>query len=79
MPKPVFNAAEFGLKLKNKMDEQRLSLRDVSKIIDVPTSTVHRVSRGGMPDLETYLRIDSWLETNRNRNVLIRMPQKSDD
>ena len=52
----------LGAMLKARRKEKRLSLRDLSALIDVSLNTLSRVERGRSPNLKNWQRIVQWLE-----------------
>jgi transcriptional regulator with XRE-family HTH domain len=62
MGEPTLNIVELGEYVKRKRQDEKLSLRDVAKNIDVSASTLSRVENGiGTPDSATLARLASWL------------------
>lgn len=43
------------------MQFRNLSNRKVAPAIGISHATVHRILRGGVPDVESYLRVTAWL------------------
>src|SRR5215471_2712596 len=59
---PTLNIVELGEYVKRKREEDKMSLRDVAKHINVSASTLSRIENGiGVPDSATLARLASWL------------------
>lgn len=52
---------ELGVFIRQKREDEELSLRDAAKRCGVGFNTLARVERGHIPDLETFQRIVEWL------------------
>ena len=61
--RPLFDAEEFGRQVAEVLSSRRLTIRDAAKQIDINKTTLHRVTQGKAPDIETYMRIVKWLKT----------------
>ena len=61
--KPMFDAEEFGTRIRVAAARQAVSLRSVGRDLELSAGTMSRISRGiGTPELEHYLRLTQWLE-----------------
>lgn len=60
-----FNSKEFATDVKNKRGE--LSLRDLSKQLDISTSTLSRIENGEMPELLTYATLCLWMDVSMSK------------
>jgi transcriptional regulator with XRE-family HTH domain len=59
---PTLNIVELGEYVKRKREDERLSLREVAKKINVSASTLSRIENGiGVPDSATLARLAAWL------------------
>lgn len=59
---PLFDGAEFGLRVRMAMARANLSYRQLAKQIGVDQASIHRVAKHGKPPcIETYLRLIRWL------------------
>ena len=59
---PTLNIVELGEYVKRKREEDKLSLREVAKHINVSASTLSRIENGiGVPDSATLARLAAWL------------------
>jgi transcriptional regulator with XRE-family HTH domain len=65
---PLFDALLFGDRLFHVMKQNSLSVRDAGRQIGISHSTVARITLGGTPDIESYLRVVKWLEGKENEN-----------
>lgn len=61
----------LGRKILEKRENEGLGLRAAAKQIGITHSTLSRVEKGFLPDLETYKKIFRWLN--------IAMPEVSND
>jgi transcriptional regulator with XRE-family HTH domain len=62
MDEPTLNIVEMGEYVKRKREDEKLSLRDVAKKINVSASTLSRIENGiGTPDSATLARLAAWL------------------
>src|SRR5689334_21612397 len=62
MEEPTLNIIEMGEYVKRKREEEKLSLRQVAKKINVSASTLSRIENGiGTPDSATLARLAAWL------------------
>lgn len=62
MEEPTLNIVEMGEYVKRKREEEKLSLRQVAKKINVSASTLSRIENGiGTPDSATLARLAAWL------------------
>ena len=57
----LYEAERIPERLQDAMKFRNLTLRKVAPAIGVSHATVHRIMRGGVPDVESYLRIKAWL------------------
>jgi predicted transcriptional regulator len=46
------------------LDELGLSVRKAAPDIGISPATVHRIASGGVPDVESFLRVKKWLADN---------------
>lgn len=60
--KPLFDPIAFGDVVHQKMLRDHLSFRDVEDDSGVDHANVYRVTIGGTPNVENYLRLVRWLE-----------------
>jgi transcriptional regulator with XRE-family HTH domain len=60
-----FNSKEFATDVKNKRGE--LSLRELSKELDISTSTLSRIENGEMPELLTYATLCLWMNESMSK------------
>lgn len=59
---PTLNIVELGEYVKRKREDEKMSLRDVAKRINVSASTLSRIENGiGVPDSATLARLAAWL------------------
>ena len=59
---PTLNIVELGEYVKRKREDEKMSLRDVAKHINVSASTLSRIENGiGVPDSATLARLAAWL------------------
>jgi DNA-binding phage protein len=59
---PLFDQQGYALKLRIAMATANISYRDLAPAIGVSHATLHRTATArGLPDVETYLRINKWL------------------
>ncbi len=64
----LFNPDEFAQKIRvakfsrMKNELRKMGLREFADEIGISTSTLSRLQRGGEPDIETYLRVVSWID-----------------
>jgi DNA-binding Xre family transcriptional regulator len=68
---PPYNMLGFAARVINhrhSLSNGRfdLSLRKAAKQIGVSCSTLSRIECGGMPDLETFLKLCSWMDKTPN-------------
>ena len=62
MEEPTLNIIEMGEYVKRKREEEKLSLRQVARKINVSASTLSRIENGiGTPDSATLARLAAWL------------------
>ena len=52
----------LGRRILEKREEESLGLRGAAKEIGITHSTLSRVEKGFLPDLETYKKIFRWLK-----------------
>jgi hypothetical protein len=57
----LYEAERLPDRVKEAIRGQKLSIRGTSLRVGVPKTVLHRVMNGGVPDLESYLRIKAWL------------------
>jgi len=57
----LYEAERIPERLQDAMKFRNLTLRKVAPAIGVSHATVHRIMRGGVPDVESYLRVRAWL------------------
>lgn len=63
LKKQVFDATGFGQALKSKRTIQNnLTIRDASKLLSIPTSTISRMERGFPTEMKSILVACDWLE-----------------
>lgn len=62
--KPLFDAKEFGRKLRMKLADLNIDVRSAAKKIGVSPATISRVCCEKSPDVENYLRIKKWIENS---------------
>ncbi len=59
---PTLNIVELGEYVKRKREDEKVSLREVAKRINVSASTLSRIENGiGVPDSATLARLAAWL------------------
>lgn len=64
----LFNPEAFGSRVTRALEARGVTLREAADQIGVPKATLHRVTRGGNPDVENFLRITAWLDfVEKNR------------
>jgi predicted transcriptional regulator len=51
-------------RMRQVMDELGLSVRKAAPDIGISPATVHRIANGGIPDVESFLRVKKWLSEN---------------
>lgn len=51
-------------RMRAVMDELGLSVRMAAPDIGISPATVHRIVSGGVPDVESFLRVKKWLAEN---------------
>ncbi len=62
MEEPTLNIVEMGEYVKRKREEEKQSLRQVARKINVSASTLSRIENGiGTPDSATLARLAAWL------------------
>ena len=62
-PRPsIYSKTRMGKRLSKVMMVRDLSCREVSARVGISAATVSRIARGGVPDVESYLRVAVWLE-----------------
>lgn len=60
---PLFDLAAYALSIRRRMADLNISYRDAAPTIGISHATLHRTAKAkGLPDVETYLRINRWLE-----------------
>lgn len=58
-----FDQKKFSYNLKEKRVMQRsISMDKAASEIGISKATIHRVENGANPDLETFVKICTWLE-----------------
>ena len=63
-----FKQKAFSSAVKNAMFEQmvakneRISLRQFAKEIDISASTLHRIEKGNIPDIITFFKLCNWMK-----------------
>lgn len=57
----LYEAERLPERLQDAMNYRNLTLRKVAPSIGISHATVHRIIRGGVPDVESFLRVKSWL------------------
>lgn len=63
LARPIFDGAEFGLRVRLAMARANLSYRELAALVGVDQTSIHRVGKHGKtPCVETYLRLSRWLE-----------------
>lgn len=63
---PLFDLAEYSLAVRLKLARQDQSYRQAAPDVGVSPATLHRIARGrGVPDVESYLRVNRWLAVRR--------------
>ena len=68
--KPVITIdwQEFALKLRLRMAEQNLSLRQLQQIVGVDQATIHRVAKNARPiRVEAYLALEAWCGEHKDQ------------
>jgi plasmid maintenance system antidote protein VapI len=68
MNTPLYDAADFGRRLSERMAANRQSQRQAAQVIGVSYSTLSRAVNG-WPDLshENWLRLSAWLDAGQER------------
>jgi len=62
MTEDLFDARGFALRVRHRMADENLSLRQLQAKIGVDQASIHRVSKKELPpSVETYLRLERWL------------------
>lgn len=64
---PLFDPEQFGQRVLAAIKRGGLSLRAAAKAAHCDQATLHRVTTGKPPSVETYLRIDRWLNGRNPR------------
>ena len=63
--KTVFNSKKFRNDIiKKRMIDLFISMDEAGKQIGISKATVSRVESGKLPDIETFIKICIWLETD---------------
>jgi hypothetical protein len=57
----LYEVERIPERLKDAMTFRNLSFRMVAPAIGISHATVHRIMKGGVPDVESYLRVKAWL------------------
>lgn len=57
----LYDAERIPERLSDAMKFRNLTTRKVAPAIGVSHATVHRIMNGGLPDVESYLRVKAWL------------------
>jgi len=57
----LYEAERIPDRLKDAMQFRNLTTRKVAPTIGISHATVHRIMNGGVPDVESYLRVKAWL------------------
>lgn len=60
-----FSAEIFGFRILKEMKRRKFSCRHLALSIGVSPATINRVTRGGEPSVENYLRLCAWLDESR--------------
>ncbi|NOT60174.1 MAG: helix-turn-helix transcriptional regulator [Acidobacteria bacterium] len=65
----LINVKELGIRIKQKRDREKMSLRAVAKITDVSPSTLSRIEsdKPVTPDAPTLARLAKWLQIPMER------------
>lgn len=57
----LYDKQNLPTRLSSAMQFRNMSLRKVAPAIGISHATVHRIMKGGVPDVESYLRVTAWL------------------
>jgi predicted XRE-type DNA-binding protein len=66
----LYDKENIPNRLKDAMAFRNLSTRMVAGSIGVSHATVHRMMRGGVPDVESYLLVKRWLASEAHELVI---------
>lgn len=58
----VFDEAAFYKAVQGRLSSEGLSWRELGRRLELSSSTFSRLARGRRPDIDTFLRLLSWLE-----------------
>ncbi len=61
----LYDLEELGEAIQREMSRRNLSYRAMEEEVAVLRNTIHRVVHGKRPDVESYLRLKSWLDRSR--------------
>lgn len=61
---PLFDVPAYAKKVRHALAECNLSYREAAPEIGISHATLYRTAKGNGPcDVETYFRINRWLDT----------------
>jgi DNA-binding Xre family transcriptional regulator len=61
---------EFALKIRVRMAQENLSLRQLQQIIGVDQAIIHRVAKNAKPvRVEAYLALEAWCGEHRPKDT----------
>lgn len=60
-PSSLFDPAVFATLIRTRLAELNISKRRAAALLEISPATLNRISNGGTPDIETYLRVSRWL------------------
>ena len=63
----LFDPVAFGARVKAVMQKRGLSYREAAEEMNMDQATVHRVTHGLSPSVESYLRLVSWLSRQKGK------------
>ena len=66
----VIDWQEFALKIRVRMAQENLSLRQLQQIIGVDQATIHRVTKKAKPiRVEAYLALEAWCGEHKPKDT----------
>lgn len=66
-PASLFDPDTFATLIRTRLAELNISKRRAAALLEISPATFNRISNGGTPDIETYLRVSRWLGENAHQ------------
>jgi transcriptional regulator with XRE-family HTH domain len=58
----LFNPEEFGRKVATALTRRGMTIRKGAEVLGISRTSLHRITQGTAPDVESYLRLLKWIE-----------------